>query len=319
MKPYPNSFIILVALSLFILSSCVTQKKYDELLSENVKMEGQIDDLTKKLEIANKKIEDLNQQLEEMSDSKFLTQNQLKETTEKLQSITSEKDKLQILYDNLLKNSGKLNRDLAAQQERLLSIEQNLEEATKKNDELTASLEEREKKVGELEKILAEKEQAVNDLKNKVSNALLNFKENDLTVEIRNGKVYVSLAEQLLFKSGSILVDPKGVSALQQLASALKDSPDINVMVEGHTDNVPISRKSQYMNDNWDLSVLRATSIVKILTNAGVNPGQVTATGKGEYSPVMENDSDENKQKNRRTEIILTPKLDELFQILESN
>jgi chemotaxis protein MotB len=319
MKPNPNSLILLVVTSILILSGCVTQKKYDELLSENVKMEGQIDDLTNKLEIANKKIEELNQQLEEMSDSKFLTQNQLKETTEKLQFMTSEKDKLQTLYDNLLKNSGKLNRDLAAQQERLLSIEQNLEEATKKNDELTASLEEREKKVGELEKILAEKEQAVNDLKNKVSNALLNFKENDLTVEVRNGKVYVSLAEQLLFKSGSILVDPKGVSALQQLASALKDSPDINVMVEGHTDDVPISRKSQYMNDNWDLSVLRATSIVKILTNAGVSPGQVTATGKGEYSPVMDNDSDENKQKNRRTEIILTPKLDELFQILESN
>lgn len=319
MKPNPNSLVILIVTSILVLSGCVTQKKYDELLSENVKMEGQIDDLTKKLEIANKKIKELNQQLEELTESNDATQTQLKETTQKLQSITSEKDKLKILYDNLLKNSGKLNRDLAAQQERLLSIEQNLEEAKKKNDELSVSLAEREKIVSELEKILAEKEQAVNELKNKVSDALLNFKENDLTVEVRNGKVYVSLSEQLLFKSGSIEVDPKGVSALQQLASALKDSPDINVMVEGHTDNVPISRKSQYMNDNWDLSVLRATSIVKILTNAGVSPGQVTATGKGEYSPVVENDSDENKQKNRRTEIILTPKLDELFKILESN
>lgn len=319
MKPNPNSLVILIVTSILVLSGCVTQKKYDELLSENVKMEGQIDDLTKKLEIANKKIKELNQQLEELTESNDATQTQLKETTQKLQSLTSEKDKLKTLYDNLLKNSGKLNRDLAAQQERLLSIELNLEEAKKKNDELSASLEEREKIVSELEKILAEKEQAVNELKNKVSDALLNFKENDLTVEVRNGKVYVSLSEQLLFKSGSIEVDPKGVSALQQLASALKDSPDINVMVEGHTDNVPISRKSQYMNDNWDLSVLRATSIVKILTNAGVSPGQVTATGKGEYSPVVENDSDENKQKNRRTEIILTPKLDELFKILESN
>ena len=319
MKPNSNTLIILVAIYFLVLSGCVSQKKYDELLSENVKMEGQIDDLTKKLDIANKKIEELNQQLEELTESNDATQTQLKETTQKLQSLTSEKDKLQILYDNLLKNSGKLNRDLAAQQERLLSIELNLEEAKKKNDELSASLEEREKIVSELEKILAEKEQAVNELKNKVSDALLNFKENDLTVEVRNGKVYVSLAEQLLFKSGSIVVDPQGVSALQQLASALKDSPDINVMVEGHTDNVPISRKSQYMNDNWDLSVLRATSIVKILTNAGVSTGQVTATGKGEYSPVVENDSDENKQKNRRTEIILTPKLDELFKILESN
>jgi len=319
MKSNFNTLIILVATSFLVLSGCVSQKKYDELLSKNVKMEGQIDDLTKKLDIANKKIEELNQQLEELTESNDATQKELQETTQKLQLLTSEKDKLKTLYDNLLKNSGKLNRDLAAQQERLLSIEINLEEAKKKNDELSASLEEREKIVSELEKILAEKEQAVNELKNKVSNALLNFKENDLTVEVRNGKVYVSLSEQLLFKSGSIEVDPKGVSALQQLASALKDSPDINVMVEGHTDNVPISRKSQYMNDNWDLSVLRATSIVKILTNAGVSPGQVTATGKGEYSPVVENDSNENKQKNRRTEIILTPKLDELFKILESN
>jgi len=319
MKPNSNTLIILVAIYFLVLSGCVSQKKYDELLSENVKMEGQIDDLTKKLDITNKKIEELNQLLEELTESNDATQTELQETTQKLQLLTSEKDKLKTLYDNLLKNSGKLNRDLAAQQERLLSIELNLEEAKKRNDDLSVSLDEREKKVSELEKILAEKEQAVNELKNKVSNALLNFKENDLTVEVRNGKVYVSLAEQLLFKSGSILVDPKGVSALQQLASALKDSPDINVMVEGHTDNVPISRKSQYMNDNWDLSVLRATSIVKILTNAGVSPGQVTATGKGEYSPVMENDSDENKQKNRRTEIILTPKLDELFKILESN
>jgi len=319
MKPNSNTLIILVAIYFLVLAGCVSQKKYDELLSENVKMEGQIDDLTKKLDITNKKIEELNQELEELTESNDATQTELQETTKKLQLLTSEKDKLKTLYDNLLKNSGKLNRDLAAQQERLLSIELNLEEAKKKNDELSASLEEREKIVSELEKILAEKEQAVNELKNKVSDALLNFKENDLTVEVRNGKVYVSLAEQLLFKSGSIVVDPKGVSALQQLASALKDSPDINVMVEGHTDNVPISRKSQYMNDNWDLSVLRATSIVKILTNAGVSTGQVTATGKGEYSPVVENDSDENKQKNRRTEIILTPKLDELFKILESN
>jgi len=319
MKPNSNTLIILATISFLVLSSCVTQKKYDELLSKNVKMEGQIDDLTKKLDIANKKIEELNQQLEELTESNNATQKELQETTQKLQLLTSEKDKLKTLYDNLLKNSGKLNRDLAAQQERLLSIELNLEEAKKRNDDLSVSLDEREKKVSELEKILAEKEQAVNELKNKVSNALLNFKENDLTVEVRNGKVYVSLAEQLLFKSGSIEVDPKGVSALQQLASALKDSPDINVMVEGHTDNVPISRKSQYMNDNWDLSVLRATSIVKILTDAGVSTGQVTATGKGEYSPVVENDSDENKQKNRRTEIILTPKLDELFKILESN
>ena len=148
---------------------------------------------------------------------------------------------------------------------------------------------------------------------------MLNFNEDDLKVEVRNGKVYVSLAEQLLFKSGSIQVDQKGVNALKQLAGAIKSNPDINIMVEGHTDNVQFTRKVQYMSDNWDLSVLRATSIVRILTEGGVSATSITASGKGESSPLVANDSPENKAKNRRTEIILTPKLDELFKLLESN
>src|SRR5690606_22524152 len=113
----------------------------------------------------------------------------------------------------------------------------------------STSLAEREKKVRELEQVLANKDKAVQDLKNKISSALLNFKENDITVKVKNGKVYVSLAEQLLFGSGSIEVDSKGVSALQQLAKAIKDQKDINILVEGHTDNVPISKKAAYMLD----------------------------------------------------------------------
>ena len=147
----------------------------------------------------------------------------------------------------------------------------------------------------------------------------MNFKERDLTVTVKNGKVYVSLAEQLLFGSGSVQVDKKGEAALQQLAKALKDQKDINILVEGHTDNVPISRTSQYMHDTWDLSVMRATAIVRILTGAGLSPKQVTAAGRGEFSPLAGNDTPQNKQKNRRTEIIITPDLDELFRILESN
>ena len=156
-------------------------------------------------------------------------------------------------------------------------------------------------------------------MKNVISNALLNFRENDISVTVKNGKVYVSLAEQLLFGSGSVQIDQKGVTALQQLAKAIRDEKDINIMVEGHTDNVPISRKSAYMNDNWDLSVMRATSITRILTKAGVSPEQITASGRGEFSPLAANTSSENKQKNRRSEIIITPNLDELFKVLESN
>ena len=155
-------------------------------------------------------------------------------------------------------------------------------------------------------------------MKKRVTDALLNFNENELTVEVKNGKVYVSLAEKLLFGSGSKKVDAQGANALKQLAAALKGNSEINIMVEGHTDNVPISRASQYMNDNWDLSVMRATSIVRILVSNGVSPETITASGRGEFSPVAVNNTPENKALNRRTEIILTPKLDELFQILET-
>ena len=187
---------------------------------------------------------------------------------------------LNTYYKNLVTSSGKLNRDLTQQQEQLLAIQDNLEKTRKVNDSLSVSLAEREKKVKELEQVLASKEKAVQDLKNRITNALLNFKDGDITVKVKNGKVYVSLAEQLLFGSGSIEVDSKGVRALQQLAKAIKDQKDINIIVEGHTDNVPISRKSQYMQDNWDLSVMRATSITKILTKAGVSSKQITPSGK---------------------------------------
>ncbi len=308
------------ALICLALSSCIVSKqKYDELLAENVQMEGEIAQLTADLETANAKIASLNASLDSLNEVNSATSADLQKTSTDLSALRGEQEKLQTLYDNLLKNSGKLNRDLSEQQERLLTMERDLELATEKNNELSESLAQREKKVSELERILADKEKAVNDLKNKVSAALLNFEENDLKIDVRNGKVYVSLAEQLLFRSGSVKVDTKGVNALQQLATVLKESPDINVMVEGHTDNVPISRSSQYMNDNWDLSVMRATSIVRILTRGGVDAAQITASGKGEHTPVVENDTAENKAKNRRTEIILTPKLDELFEILESN
>jgi chemotaxis protein MotB len=216
-------------------------------------------------------------------------------------------------------SSGKLNRDLAQQQEQLLTIQENLTRTRKLNDSLSNSLAEREKKVQELEQVLANKDKAVQDLRARISNALLNFKENDISVKVKNGKVYVSLAEQLLFQSGSVEVDSKGVAALQQLAKAIRDQKDINIMVEGHTDNVQLSKKSPYMSDNWDLSVMRATSITRILVKGGVSSNQVTASGKGEYAPLAANDSPQNKQKNRRTEIIVTPNLDELFKILESN
>ncbi|MGK7395620.1 MAG: OmpA family protein [Candidatus Cyclobacteriaceae bacterium M3_2C_046] len=311
-------------LSLYILLTiltlaCVSQKKYNELANQKDNLEQDKAALTEELAIAAQKISRLEKKVNQIiQDSLQLHQSYQAVSTE-LAQLKTKHQQLQKYYDDLLTNSGQLNKDLATQQKRLMDIEADLEITRRKNDELSQNLAEREQKVRELENILAEKEAAVNQLRKIVSDALLNFKENELSVEVRNGKVYVSLAEQLLFKSGSIQVDPKGIQALNTLAQAIKDNQDLHILVEGHTDDVPISRVSNYMKNNWDLSVMRATSIVKILTEAGVDPGQITAAGRGEYQPIASNDQNEGRQKNRRTEIILTPKLDELFQILQAN
>jgi chemotaxis protein MotB len=198
-------------------------------------------------------------------------------------------------------------------------LDTNLQKSKAENDRLAADLKVREARLTELTKSLAEKDKAVNDLRTRVSKALLSFNSSDLQVKLKDGKVYVSLSEQLLFKSGSTKVDPKGQEALKQLAAVLQEQKDVNVVVEGHTDNVPITRGTAGLADNWDLSTLRATEIARLLTSGGVAPARITASGRGQYVPVASNDTPQNKALNRRTEIILTPKLDDLFQILDSN
>ncbi len=310
----------LIAVLALLVSSCVvSKKKYDSLLAQKVRLEADLNDRSGELDRARLNITDLEQVLASLKEDTTHLGIDLRSNLQRLGQLEKDHAQLNSTYKTLLTSSGKMNRDLADQQEQLLAIQENLDRTRQINDSLSVSLSEREKKVKELEQVLANKDRAVQDLRSKISSALLNFKENDISVTIKNGKVYVSLAEQLLFGSGSVVVDQKGVNALQQLAKAIKDQSDINIMVEGHTDNVPISKKSQYMNDNWDLSVMRATSITRILTRAGVDSKQITASGRSEFSPLASNDSPESKQKNRRTEIIITPNLDELFSILESN
>lgn len=308
------------AILLTMVSSCiVSKKKYDDLLAQKVKMEADLSDRSSALDKTSTDLKSIEDQLKQLKQDTADLAVKVRSSSQKLSTLEKEHSQLDAYHKNLMSSSGKMNRDMAQQQEQLSVIQQNLDKTRRMNDSLSSSLVEREKKVQELEQVLSNKDKAVQDLKNKVSSALLNFKENDLTVKVKNGKVYVSLAEQLLFGSGSIEIDSKGVSALQQLAKAIKDQKDINISVEGHTDNVPVSKKSQYMNDNWDLSVMRATSIARILTKAGVSAKQLTASGKGEFSPLAPNDTPQNKQKNRRTEIVITPDLDELFSILENN
>jgi len=177
-------------------------------------------------------------------------------------------------------------------------------------------LEAEQKRLWDLRNKLEQQRMAVESLHKKMSDALVNFSSNELTVFIKNGRVYVSLQESLLFPSGSAVVNPKGKEALGTLASVLNTNPDITVMVEGHTDSIPIRTKFE---DNWALSVARATAIVRILTKTyHVDPTRIIASGKGEWEPVDDNSTAEGRQKNRRTEIILAPKLDELLKLLET-
>ena len=189
-----------------------------------------------------------------------------------------------------------------------------------KSDELTKKeklLAEREKALKEMQQIIARKDSITNRLNDILRNALLGFNSDELSVEIKNGKVYVSMSDKLLFKSGSVAVESKGVEALQVLADVLNKNADIDILVEGHTDSIPI--KTALFKDNWDLSVIRATSIVRLLSeDYKVSSTRVTASGKGEFFPKAANSTPEGRAKNRRTEIILSPKMDEIMNLLNS-
>lgn len=314
--------IVLFIAIISILSSCVSSKKYDELLAEKVKLSANNEENKDKLEDCNEDLLKTKSQLDSARSSNENLKNALQRSENSYSDLDSSNSRLQKNYKDLLesstKKSNQMAKNLAEKESMLIDLESTLRQNQKSIDSLANNLELREQKVAELENILAKKDSAVQRLKNIVNDALLSFEKSDLSVEVKNGKVYVSLASKLLFKTGSIEIDQKGEQALIQLAKVLKNQKDVNVMVEGHTDTQKIGGSQKYMKDNWDLSVLRATSVLRILVKQGVKPTQIVAAGRGEFMPVDESKSSEALRKNRRTEIILTPKLNELFQILEN-
>ncbi|MDA3822900.1 MAG: OmpA family protein, partial [Bacteroidales bacterium] len=247
---------------------------------------------------------------------------------EEIVSLERKYADLQETHDALLRGNARETRrllnelqtaqgDLAQKQEMLQELEGNVSDQRQAVTKLRAELEARNARLMELEEMLYKKDELMRTLRQTVADALLGFEGQGLTVTQKNGKVYVSLQNQLLFSSGSTDVDQNGQKALQQLAVVLANNPDIAIMIEGHTDNVPY-RKGATIKDNWDLSVLRATSIVRIILGASdVSPDRITVAGRGEYLPVDLADTPEARAKNRRTEIILSPDLDELYKILE--
>jgi chemotaxis protein MotB len=225
-------------------------------------------------------------------------------------------------FDNLSNDHSDLRRRFDQLSNQNISQAEQFNAALKlKSDELKqkeALLQERELAIREMQRIISRQDSITRKLNEILRNALLGFNSDELSVEIKNGKVYVSMSNKLMFNSGSATVENKGKEALRVLAEVLNKNLDIDILIEGHTDNVPI-RNAQF-RDNWDLSVARATSIVRILTNdLSVSSTRVTASGKGEFSPRADNETAEGRALNRRTDIILSPKLDELLQLLGNN
>lgn len=324
-------------LVIFVATSCVAPKVYqetksekdlcaaerNEAMKENEHLTVENTELKAKIEGSQKEIERINQAHLEETD-------ELKRLKSEYQNLNKRYSDLQEANKSLVNSSDaetkkmmaqleQTRKELYAKEDQLNMLSNKLDAERSQLQTLSAELEARNKRLSELEKILAQKDEAVNSLRKKVSDALLGFEGQGLTITKKNGKVYVSLDEKLLFKSGSTEVDPKGVAALKKLAVVLEQNPDINITIEGHTDDVPVASGSQ-LKDNWDLSVRRATSIIRILLeNSRIDPKRLTASGRGEYLPVDPTKTDVARQKNRRTEIILTPKLDEIFDLLESN
>jgi len=315
--------VICVGLTLF---SCVSQKKYDALNrckdSTVISLNTKIDDCgnmntSLKGEITNLQDQQDRQKLviSKLQDSIQICQNELEESQTYIKTLGETHD------DQKMKVAAEIDKKNKAIQAKELELNKALASAEAERLRLETARKELEKASGRVKVLEAElrrKDSAVILLKDAIIKALAGFEKLDVKVEYRNGKVYVILPEKLLFKSGSTSVDPKGQEALIELAKALNKKADVQVAVEGHTDNVPMNGES--IKDNWDLSVLRATSIAKIMINEGkLSAKRISANGRGETIPVATNDTPEGRAKNRRTEIILTPQLDKILEILNNN
>ena len=315
--------LLILTLVIFTSTSCVSSKLYKELESKYTNLKNDYDTLNADSDrILNDKntLQNQFEKLQKEYDATVLERNQLQQDVTALQK---KYDTLNDSYTALEQNSSKAiadnvqkNRELLAQ---LDAKEMALVAENNRLLKLEADMLERSQRIAELEALIASKDQAMRDLKDAISNALTAFEGKGLTVEQRDGKVYVSMENKLLFKSGSWAIGSEGRNAIEQLGTVLANNPDIAVLIEGHTDNDPFSSGGQIAN-NWDLSTKRATAIVQILNeNEIINPESLTAAGRGEFAPIASNETVEGKAKNRRIEVVLTPKLDEISKLLNND
>lgn len=319
-------------ISILILQACVPIKKFEEISDKQEVCASELKTLKTlktELQTENTELESENQQLNE------LTKRLIEDTTvlgKSLRMKEKQYDKIALLNkriqdqlemlqkgqsvekQRLMTDLEKRKSDLLALEDQLREFEINLNNKKKQLEDMSIELQKREQRVNELEEIIASKDAIVKALKDKVAKALLGFRDKGLSVIEKDGKVYVSMDAKLLFASGSTKVDSEGIKALKELAKVLEDQEDLEILVEGHTDTDKM-RSNSHPVDNWELSVLRATSVVKImLGNSKMDPTTISASGRSQFVPVDKDD----KAKNRRIEVVLIPKLDELFEIINN-
>ena len=327
-----KKILIYLLTSSFFFHRCVPARKFEEISKKQEVCAGELKTLKTlktELQTENTELESENEQL------KYLTNRLIKDTTilgKSLRMKEKQYDKIDLLNkriqdqlemlqmgqsiekQRLMADLEKRKSDLLFLEDQQRAFEIELNNKKQQLEDMSVELQKREQRVNELEEIIANKDAMVRALKEKVANALLGFRDKGLSVIEKNGKVYISMDAKLLFASGSTKVDSEGIKALKELAKVLEDQKDLEILVEGHTDTDKM-RSNSHPTDNWELSVLRATSVVKImLKNSKMDPTTVSASGRSQYIPI----DIENKAKNRRIEVVLIPKLDELFEIINN-
>lgn len=302
-----------LALSFFLNSCVVLKKDYEAMKS---KYQTKVNKLEKENKTLEEMLADKDKTITDLMADTMELRNKIEANKRKYQDLNTQYQDLTKAQEELIKGKSeetqKLLSELHKAQEEMLRREEELQAKEDSLENLKNVLEEQNQRMMKLEEVLNKNQAEVEAIRNKVSEALVMFDKSDLSVYEKNGKVYVSLDEKLLFKTGSTQVDKNGINALKKLAKVLEENPGIDILIEGHTDDVG---SADY---NWDLSVKRATAIVKILTaNSSIDPKRLTAAGRGMYMPVDNTKTDEARRKNRRTEIILTPQLDKLYDIVK--
>ena len=311
-----KKILVLAFSAIFMLTSCVSSKKYQELEGRHADLKRENRNTQSELE----KYRDLDEEYSALKKDYADATAERDRLKDELESSRKNYATLKDSYDALEENSSAAISENSRQNRQLLAELEEKEQALVKEqtrlDKLQRDLDARSRRVNELEELIAAKDAKMNALKDAISKALTNFEGKGLTIEQRDGKVYVSMENKLLFNSGSWAVNAEGRQAVKQLGQVLAENPDIAVLIEGHTDDVPYGGSGP-LNNNWDLSTKRATSIVQILKeNNNIDPQNLTAAGRGEYAPIATNETAEGRAKNRRIEVILTPKLDEVTKLL---